>query len=119
MAIKLKALRLQSTTGMYYKAVDPNDSASNYQSTPIQLEEIYYQDTTGVLAGVRIGTEHNIWVSTKYNESYVRGEKIVIGNNEFTIQDIKEEFHRTQNGSIRPNSAHEPHFQLTIMLPND
>jgi hypothetical protein len=120
MPIKLKAFRFEYTQANWYKAVDKAKSESSYSSTPVLIPEVYYQDTNGIIGGIRIGTEHTVWIPAKYAEKFTRGEKLQIGNNTFSIQDIQENFYRKLDGSIwKPNSPIESHYEITILHPND
>jgi hypothetical protein len=120
MAIRLKSLRLPSTEILWYKAVNKNKSTSSYATEPITISEAYYQDSTGVLGGVRLGTEHNLWIPAKFSDGFSRGEKLKIGGKEYEINDIQEMFYRDIDGTIlKPNSAFESHYQLVILNPND
>jgi hypothetical protein len=120
MAIKLKSLKLPATSGEWLQLNSRLNSGSGYQENGTQISEIYLQDSTGVLAGVRIGTEHNVWIPAIYSNKFFRGDKLKIGGEVYDISDIKEAFYRNLNGSIgKPNSMFESHYQLTILLPND
>jgi hypothetical protein len=117
MAIKLKSLKLPSTPATWYSTAT---KSTKYNKDGQYIDEVYLQDSTGVLGGIRLGTEHNVWIPAKYVDQFFRGDKLEVGNQKYTIQDIKEYFYRDANGDItKPNSAFEAHYQLTITLPND
>ncbi|MFX1499336.1 MAG: hypothetical protein ACFFDH_00065 [Promethearchaeota archaeon] len=81
MQIKLRALRLPFTDGILLQE-DSSTSGADFEkiTNGLSIEEIYYQDKTGVLQGERLGTEHNVWISeTEFaNRTLIRGDKLYI-----------------------------------------
>lgn len=82
--IKLKALRLPRTDGLLQQPVDRTVSGTDFidpnDSGIINVNNLYYQVKTGVLSGVRLGVEYNIWVelSELGDIEVYRGDRFLI-----------------------------------------
>jgi hypothetical protein len=87
--IKLKTLRIPVTDGKLIQASSSSPSG-DYQ-TPAQgtdIEELYFYDRTGVIAGERLGTEHICLIPfSKLAKRPIRGDKVLI--NRYSYSDIK------------------------------
>jgi hypothetical protein len=125
MKMKLKSMGLPATTGELRQAVDRTKSATAYKAAGdgITIPELYIQDSTGVIAGVRLGTQHTVWIPARHLGAVTRiyrDDKLDIGGQEYEVSDILEYFYRAADDSIlKSNSEFESHFVLTVTNPND
>ena len=120
MAIRLRTLRLPYTTGEYRKK-QTGSSSSAYVPVGqgVTLDKVYFQDKTGVLGGVRLGIEFNVWIPTRCFgvETPERTAKLTINSKDYEINDIQEKFYRV-GSTIKSMSQIEAHYVINLIEPN-
>lgn len=112
MKMKLKALGLPYTTGILIKPISDSDSATGYQAEEdgVNLKYVFYQETTGMIEGSRLGKETNAWIAKAdfCGIEPQEEDKIIIFGQTYNILGI-------QNKVL---SEFEDHYQLSLLLPN-
>lgn len=83
MKIRLKTMGLPRTIGYLQQATDPTHSGTTYKTPSNLISELYYQESTGVIGGEKLGTQNNVWIP--YN---ALATKTLIQRNDKLIIDI-------------------------------
>jgi hypothetical protein len=111
MKIKLSSLGLPKTTGTLQKSTNSAYSSSPY-ATAIVVSEIYWQQKTGTIGGVRIGTEDNVWIPF----AAVTGSVDISYNDRLTISvDGVNKIYQVQDLQKKLFSDFEDHYELNLV----
>lgn len=105
--IKLKSLGLKSTIATHYTY---NTTTGIYATTPNYIQECYYREESGVIAGERLMVERFLIMSfASLSVTPNREDKVVVKGVTHKIVDIEQSL----------DSEFEDHFILTIQEYND
>lgn len=119
MAIKLSATRLPSTTAELLAPLTGSSSSGMQEvGQGLAIPEVYLQDKDGVIGGVRLGVELNVWIPARHIPTDpTRKHKIVIGGTRYEIADIQEKFYK-DGANKKPIGRIEPYYVFNIIQPN-
>ena len=101
MKIRLKSLGIPRSSGYLLQASDFSQSGTTYQAPSNFINEMYFQESTGVIGGERLGTLVNVWIPYRSLTTSVivqREDKLLIdldGTKSTTVSSI-----HWQSGSI-------------------
>lgn len=109
MKIKLKSLGLPSTTGLVYQPLS-SSSGTDWENYPSNIDELYWQETDGRVAGEMLGVERWVWIPYRsIPVEPARNDYLVIDDIRYEVLEIKKEIY----------SEFEDHYHMFIKDTND